>query len=85
MASKKSSGKSETGKGVGKAANKEQVAITGQSFTDPPQDEEPAPEVIVIGDEPPLDDKPAQGDEPAPDLESESDIAARESLVVLHE
>ena len=85
MASKKSSGKSETGKGVGKAANKEQVAITGQSFTDPPQDEEPAPEVIVIGDEPPLDDKPAQGDEPAPDLESESDIAARESLMVLHE
>lgn len=48
-------------------------------------EEEIVPEVIVIGDEPPVDDKPPVGDEPPEDLENESDIAAREALLTLHQ
>ncbi len=51
----------------------------------PPPEGELPPEVIVIGDEPPVDDKPPVGDEPLEDLENESDIAAREALLTLHQ
>lgn len=51
----------------------------------PPPEGELPPEVIVIGGEPPVDDKPPVGDEPLEDLENESDIAAREALLTLHQ
>ena len=51
----------------------------------PPPDEEPSLEVIVIGEDSPVDDKPPISNETPEDVESESDIAARESLAVLQE
>ena len=50
-----------------------------------PPEEELTPEVIVIGDGPPVDDKVPVGDEPPEDQENEGDIAAREALLVLRE
>lgn len=77
MASKKTSGQSET---------RQLTASSGDGLSSTLTEEgEPPIEVIPVGDDPPIDDKPVIGDEPPVDQESEGYVAEREALRVLHE
>lgn len=53
--------------------------------SDSAEEPEPPMEVVVVGDEPPIDDKPQVGDEPPEDIEPEGNVAARADLLLLRE
>ena len=101
MANKKIPGKSDAPKNVKGAKKKVTETVTvevpdraSRSLVDEPQviDEtnsalkpEPTMEVVVVGDEPPIDDKPQVGDEPPEGIEPEGNVAARADLLLLRE
>lgn len=77
MASKETSGQSETTQATASSSDDLTSSLTEEG--------EPPIEVIPVGDDPPIDDKPVIGDEPPVDQESEGYTAEREALRVLHE
>ena len=90
MANKKKSGKSDINKSGTQQEEDIAPRILTSGFasfegTESLSDEEPPLEIIVIGEDSPVDDKPPISDETPEDGESESDIAAHESLAVLQE